>query len=67
MKFENQKSSFEKEFYFVVFYTKVLAKAKQKKTSIHHCDEARSFLFIVVQKRSSDKRIYLFCDNLFLL
>ena len=34
---------------------------------VHHCDEARSFLFIVVQKRSNDKRIYLFYDNLFLL
>ena len=41
-------------------------KKHRKKTSIHHCDEARSFLFIVVQKRSNDKRIYLFCDNLFL-
>ena len=41
-------------------------KKHRKKTSIHHCDEARSFLFIVVQKRSNDKRIYLFYDNLFL-
>ena len=49
------------------FCLRLSIKKHRKKTSIHHCDEARSFLFILVQKHSNDIPIYLFYDNLFLL